>query len=152
MSNITIKQVNSSSPEYPQIWQLREEILRKPLGLSLKNEDLGDDDLDTIFIALHNDFVIGCVMMHPLQNNIIKLRQMALYETWQGKGIGQLLVKEAEKYSWQQGYDKIVLHARQYAIGFYERLDYHINSDVFIEVNIPHVAMEKLRPALVKPD
>jgi len=144
MPGIIIKQVSSSSPEYLQVWRLREEILRKPLGLSLKNEDLSDDAMDAIFIAIHNDLVIGCVMMHPLQNKTMKLRQMAVYEPWQGKGIGQLLVREAENYSWQNGYDKIELHARQHAIGFYSHLGYHVTSDLFIEVNIPHVAMEKI--------
>jgi N-acetylglutamate synthase-like GNAT family acetyltransferase len=145
MSNIIIKKSGSSFPEYAQIWQLREEMLRKPLGLSLKNEDLSDDALDIIFIALDNENVIGCVMMHALPNNVIKLRQMAVYEAWQGKGIGQMLVKEAEKYSWQNGYEKIVLHARQHAIGFYQHLGYIIVSDLFTEVSIPHVAMEKLK-------
>jgi predicted GNAT family N-acyltransferase len=35
------------------------------------------------------------------------------------------------------------MHARESAVGFYEKLGYQINSDVFNEVNIPHYVMEK---------
>ncbi len=146
MQDIIIKLVRYTSPEYAEIWELREEILRKPLGLSLRNEDLSDDAKDAIFIAMHEDKVIGCVMMHPIEENCIKLRQMAVYDVWQGKGMGQLLVKAAENFSWEEAYDKIVLHARQHAIGFYLKMGYELRSEVFTEVNIPHVVMEKLRP------
>lgn len=146
MHDIIIKLVRSSSPEYPEVWELREEILRNPLGLSLRNEDLSDDAMDAIFIALHDGKVIGCVMMHPVADNCIKLRQMAVYDAWQGKGVGQLLVRAAEKFSWEEAYDKIVLHARQHAIGFYLKMGYEVRSEVFTEVNIPHVVMEKVRP------
>jgi predicted GNAT family N-acyltransferase len=87
-------------------------------------------------------------MMHPLKDHSVKLRQMAVNEAWQRKGIGQLLVKEAEKYSWQQGYHKIVLHARRHASGFYLKTGYTITGDVFTEVNIPHIMMEKLNPEI----
>jgi predicted GNAT family N-acyltransferase len=51
-------------------------------------------------------------------------------------------VKEAEKYAWRQ-YNKIVLHARKAAVGFYRKLGYKIASGEFIEVTIPHFMMEK---------
>jgi len=146
MEQIVIKQIRETSAEFPQVWQLREEILRKPLGLSLKNEDLSDDKQDDIFIAIEGDKVIGCVMMHPLDNKVIKLRQMAVDEDKQGKGIGKLLVQAAENFAWENDYDKIKLHARQHAQGFYTGMGYSTIGDIFIEVSIPHVAMEKSKP------
>jgi len=143
MNNIIIKEINAHAPEYREVWQLREDVLRKPLGLSLKDEDLSADFEDIILIALGDNNVVGCVMLHPLHDGIIKLRQMAVAELLQQKGVGRLLVQAAETTAKKQGYIKIELHAREIAIGFYEKLGYDITSELFMEVNIPHKKMEK---------
>ena len=143
MDSIVVKQISASSPEYRQVWDLREEILRKPLGLSLKNEDLSRDYTDAIFVAISNGNVIGCVLMHHLNSNELQLRAMAVYNEWQGKGVGSLLVKAGEAYAAEEGYGKIVLHARKVAMGFYTSLGYTAFGDQFTEVGIPHYMMEK---------
>jgi predicted N-acetyltransferase YhbS len=143
MSDFVIKQIDATSPEYEAVCQLREEILRKPLGLALTNDDMRPDTQDMIFIALKSNDVIGCVLLHPVDDKIIKLRQMAVAALWQGKGVGRLLVAAAEKVAEEKGYIKIVLHARKAALGFYETLIYKITGDAFTEVGIPHFAMEK---------
>lgn len=139
---IEIKHITATSPEYEQVWQLREDVLRKPLGLSLKDEDLSDDADDDILIAVQEHKVIGCVMLKDAGNNA-KLRQMAIADEWQGKGIGRMLVQTAEQTAKGNGYAKIVLHARQVAIDFYRKLGYTIVSELFTEVGIPHRIMEK---------
>ena len=126
------------------VWDLREEILRKPLGMSLKNEDLSWDHQDNIFIAEESGRVIGCLMLHDAGENKMKLRQMAVYDQWQGKGIGRALVMKAEDFLLKKGYDRIVLHARKGALGFYKSMGYVVRGDEFEEVGIPHFAMEKV--------
>ena len=143
MDNLTISYINSTSPKYLQVWELREEVLRKPLGMSLKNEDLSNDHVDTIFIAEQNGVVVACLMLHRVAADVYKLRQMAVSQELQGKGIGRILVSAAEIYAVQNGYKKIVLHARKVATGFYDALGYKQVGDQFSEVGIPHYAMEK---------
>ena len=140
---VSISVINAQSPQYNDVWQLREEVLRKPLGLSLKNEDLGMDAGDTIFIATHNNKVIGCLMLHPLGKEVIKFRQMAVYDTWQGSGIGRMLMEAAEIYAAKNHYIKISLHARKIVSGFYLRLGFSTIGDEFTEVGIVHLLMEK---------
>ena len=142
MQGIAIKEITINSPEYQQVWQLREDVLRKPIGLSLKDEDLSSDAEDRILIAMYDDHVIGCVMLKDAGSNL-KLRQMAVANAWQGKSTGRQLVQAAEKVAKENGYKKIVLHARQVAVGFYQKLGYEITSDLFTEVGIPHYVMEK---------
>jgi predicted GNAT family N-acyltransferase len=142
ISSITI----NDRQDYEEVYALREEILRRPIGLSLKDEDLSGDALDTIVIAKSEGTLIGCLMIHPGNNaHTLKLRQMGVAESWQRKGIGQLLVNAAEKLCWEKA-EKIVLHARITAEAFYEKLGYKTVSDVFSEVGIPHVVMEKTKP------
>ena len=146
MHGITISRINNTHPIFQQVWDLREEILRKPLGLSLKNEDLSRDNTNEIFIAIHEGKVIGTVFLKPLDNNEVQLRAMAVYNEWQGKGIGSMLVQALEEYAWQQGKDKIILHSRKVALGFYKSLGYMQYGEEFTEVGIPHYMMEKSRP------
>ncbi len=144
MEGIVISRINIQDERYPQVYELREEILRKPIGLSLKNEDLSADAQNDIFIAENANEVIGCVMLHPIADEEkIKLRQMAVHSRWQGQGIGRMLVEAAEAYAKEKGYSSIILHARQVAEPFYKKLGYYTTSSVFTEVGIPHVVMEK---------
>ncbi len=143
MNTITVTIVRSTAPEYGAVWQLREAVLRKPLGMSLKNEDLSMDAEDDIFIARDGGTVIGCLMLHHLDGDTIKLRQMAVDNHWQGKQIGRLLVEAAEKHAAEKGYKTVSLHARKVVSGFYTALGYRTHGDEFFEVNIPHLLMKK---------
>lgn len=144
MPTISIQKINTLSKLFPQVFDLREAVLRKPLGLSLYQEDTSGDQEDDIFVALEEDKVIACLMAKDLGKGVLKLRQMAVDNFCQGRGIGKLLMQEAEADAKKQGFKRIELHARQNAIGFYQQLGYTTYGDIFTEVTIPHQAMEKL--------
>ena len=57
--------------------------------------------------------------------------------------IGSRLVENAEDMARQKGYETIVLNARLVAKEFYQKQGYDAVSDEFIEVSIPHIAMQK---------
>ena len=145
---ISTRIIDTTDALYPQVYALREEILRKPIGLSLVDEDLSDDERDNIIIAEQDGEVLGCIMLKKTDDNsIIKFRQMAVKQHLQRSGVGRKIMSAAEEYAWQNGYDKITLHARSSAEEFYKKQGYTTISDVFSEVGIPHVIMEKQRPA-----
>lgn len=143
MAQISIREIKVNTPEYEQVWELREEVLRKPLGQSLKNDDLSGDAHDHILAAFKDNKVVGCVILHPKENSIMKLRQMAVHPSMQGTGVGTLIVKAAEAAALEYGFNKMDMHARVVALNFYKKLGYTVSSDVFTEVGIPHVVMEK---------
>jgi len=143
MDSIRLHMINTTSHFYPQVLDLREEILRKPLGLSLKNENLDRDIADDTLIAEAGGSVIGCLLLHRVDDTTMQLRAMAVYEHSQSKGIGSMLVKQAEAVAAQKGYRHIILHARKVALGFYQKLGYTVTSDEFTEVGIPHYMMGK---------
>jgi predicted GNAT family N-acyltransferase len=143
MKEIDIKEINTRSEEYEQLLHFRNELLRVPLGLNLFDEDLSDDAKDHIIVAMEGENIIGCVMLHPKNKEVIKLRQMATAVSVQGKGLGRILVANAEETAVENGYTQIVLHARISARGFYEKLGYQPFGAEFTEVGIPHIAMQK---------
>ena len=72
-----------------------------------------------------------------------RLRQMAVINDLQGKGIGKALMQFAENLARDRGFRKLTMHARKNAIGFYEKLGYRCVGDEFVEITIPHYIMEK---------
>ena len=73
----------------------------------------------------------------------VRLRQMAVMNDLQGKGIGKALMQFAENLARDRGYKKITMHARRDASGFYEKMGYRRIGDEFKEITIPHYVMEK---------
>ncbi len=143
MDQLKISNIRSASAKYAGVLDLREEILRKPLGISLRNEDLSRDHDDEIFIAESGNRIVGCLLLHPYDTGVVQLRAMAVANDWQGKGTGRSLVQVAEQYCVLNGIHKIILHARKVAMGFYTSLGYTAYGDEFVEVGIPHYLMEK---------
>ena len=140
----TVEIAQFDSAYHKEARLLRAEVLRKPLGLAANDPAFSDRESDVHFIALDESKVVGIVVLVPdYKPSVGKLRQMATAEYVRGKRHGIALVRELEKHAVGLGIEKIVLHSRYYAVGFYEKLGYLIVSDVFQEVGMDHFVMEK---------
>jgi predicted GNAT family N-acyltransferase len=140
---MALKIIDHGSPEYQQMVQLRNDILRKPLGLSFQPEELEKEKEDILIGAFEEDKMLGCCMLINTEPGTVRLRQMAVINNLQGKGVGKALMQFAENIARDRGYKKITMHARKTATGFYEKLGYTTNGEEFLEVTLPHVVMEK---------
>ena len=63
---------------YRQAYDLRERVLRKPLGIPLRDEDTADDAGEELFYALQDEHVIASLQLKPIDATTMKLRQMAV--------------------------------------------------------------------------
>ena len=140
---MALKLIDYGSPEYQQMVQLRNDILRKPLGLVFEKEELEKEADDILIGAFEDDRMLGCCMLIETEPGTVRLRQMAVLKNLQGKGVGRALMQFAENIARDRGYKKITMHARKTATGFYEKLGYVISGGEFMEVTLPHVVMEK---------
>lgn len=140
---MALKIIDHGSSEYQQMVKLRDIILRKPLGLSFTSEDLEKEKDNMLIGAFDDERMLGCCMLVEEQPDIVRLRQMAVLNDLQGKGIGRALMNFAENLARDRGYKIIRMHARDNAVGFYEKVGYRIKGDKFIEITIPHYVMEK---------
>ncbi len=138
-----IKQIDYGTTEYKQMIDLRYEILRKPLHLSFGNEELAQEKEDILIGAFEEEKMLGCCMLTKIDKQSVRLRQMAVQNNLQGKGIGASMMNFAENVARDAGYKKLIMHARKSAVGFYEKFGYRISGNEFIEVSIPHMVMEK---------
>ena len=140
---MALKIIDYGTPEYQQMIKMREDILRKPLGLNFDEKELESEKNNLLIAAFDDDKMLGCCMLVPENESIVRLRQMAVLNDLQGKGIGRALMLFAENLARDRGYNKISMHARKNATGFYEKVGYKVVGDEFVEVTIPHFNMEK---------
>jgi GNAT superfamily N-acetyltransferase len=140
---MALKIIDYGSAEYQQMVKLREVILRKPLGLGFTPEDLEKEKDNMLIGAFEEERMLGCCMLVEELPDIVRLRQMAVLNDLQGKGIGRALMNFAENLARDRGYKIIRMHARNNVVGFYEKVGYKVKGDQFIEITIPHYVMEK---------
>jgi GNAT superfamily N-acetyltransferase len=124
---------------------LRTKILREPLGLTFSEEYLERDKYDILLAAFFpgSGRMAGCCILTPLSEVTIQLRQMAVDDFYQRKGLGSELLLFAEQVAAGRNFEYLYLHARKVAVNFYKKHDYTIESDLFVEVGIPHFEMMK---------
>ena len=136
--------VPHNSPEYAQAVDLRKRILRWPLGLDLSPEELAAEFKETHLVATQKGKVIGCLVMVPKGEGVVKMRQVAVEPHLQGQGIGVQMVRASEEWARSAGFARIELSARDTAVPFYLKLDYALVGEPFEEVTIPHRKMMKV--------
>ena len=140
---MALKIIDHGSPEYDLMVQLRTDILRKPLGMTFSAEELESEKDQVLIAAFEEEKMLGCCLLLKVEGPVVRLRQMAVLNNLQGKGIGRALMQFSENIARDLGYKKLIMHARVTAVGFYEKLGYNVVGDRFEEVTLQHYIMEK---------
>ena len=131
---------------YQESLELRQRMLREPLGMDLFDElsdDLSTEDRYYHFGALEDQHVRASVMAIPLSPHEIRIKQMVVAHDIQGQGFGKRLFMAFEAYLLNLGFTRFILHARKSAHGFYLNMGYKIIGGEFEEVGLPHYKMSK---------
>lgn len=140
---MALKIIEHGSAEYQKMVGLRDNVLRKPLGLIFTPEELEDEKENILIGAFEDDDILGCCMLVEENPRVMRLRQMAVLNNLQGKGVGRAIMNFAENIARDRGYKVLSMHARKNATGFYEKMGYKVCGEEFTEVTIPHYLMEK---------
>jgi predicted N-acetyltransferase YhbS len=140
---MALKQIDHGTNEYLQMVNLRDNVLRRPLGLSFSHDELAKEKDEILIACMDDGEMLGCCMLVKVDNETVRLRQMAVAPNLHGKGIGASIINFAENLARDKGFKTMTMHARDTAIGFYGKFGYAIKGKQFIEVNVPHHVMEK---------
>lgn len=144
MSAMTVLRIDFATPEYDESVALRYEVLRKPLGLEFTTEQLAAEWSDIHLAAFDGQGkMVGILLLTPQNEQVVKMRQVAVAPNQQGRGVGAALVEASENMAKSLNFNKLTLNARETALPFYQRLGYQTLGDRFEEVGIPHFKMEK---------
>ena len=144
--SVQLREVKYNSEDYKKELVLRDEVLRKPLGLNLYDEDLSVDKHDFHLGVFVGREIVGILILTRISADELKMRQVAVAEKWRGKTIGRQMVRCAEQCAIKEGCKMMVLNARKTAVKFYEKLGYERVGEMFLEISIPHYKMCKHLP------
>ena len=101
---MALKQIDYGSPEYEKMLRLRYDLLRKPLGLSFDPRELEKEKDDVLMGAFEDDGCWVAASSPRWTPKTVRLRQMAVPNNLQGKGIGRALMIFAENIARDMGY------------------------------------------------
>lgn len=143
MTMVTFREIEFGSTAFLRECELRQNVLRTPIGLSLDDEDLTCESTQMHFGLFVRDVLVACVIAVAISSKEAKVRQMAVSPESQRRGYGRQILERLEIELVQRGFAHVWMHARATAIGFYEKLGYTGVGAEFVEVGIPHIKMEK---------
>jgi ribosomal protein S18 acetylase RimI-like enzyme len=138
-------------PHSPSDWaayyQLRYEVLRQPWQQPPGSEHAEDDALPDTFHALvtaPDGTALGVGRVHTAAPGQAQVRFMAVHPSAQGQGVGRAVLEYLEAEARRRGLTECVLHAREQAVPFYQRLGYEVVAPSHtLFGSIPHFLMRK---------
>ena len=136
------------SPKTDQEWldyyDLRYRVLRKPLNKPRGSEKNEGDSSGEHFAFYENQVLKAIARLDTIEPSIGQVRFVAVDSQIQGKGYGKLLMLAVEKKAIKNGNKKMILHARDYAVEFYKKLNYKLIGESYKLFDvIQHYLMEK---------
>lgn len=137
--------IEFGSSRYDELVQLRYKILLEPLGLKFldMHRDKEAGYLHIGCIESLDDRLVGGLILAPIDNENIRLMQVAVDTRYQGEGIGRDMIKYAEKRAKEAGFKQIAMHAMLSVVNFYEKIGYVQEGEIFEEKGITFAKMVK---------
>jgi len=70
-----------------------------------------------LYLADWEGQTIGAYVLYPLDAQKAEIKNIAVAEVWQGKGLGQILLKHAEEVARANGFDTLLIGTANSSIG-----------------------------------
>ena len=119
--------------EWAAYYHLRYAVLRQPWQQPPGSERVPADDavgtIHALLLAAGNDgapVALAVGMLQPTDHGQGQIRFMAVAPEAAGQGLGRRVVAYLEAQARAVGIREIVLHSREAAVGFYEKLGYAV--------------------------
>lgn len=141
-----MKIIQPETPDdYRKYYELRWKILREPWKQPRGSErDTLDDSSTHLMVVDANDSALGVGRLHFNSIREAQIRYMAIDTRHQRKGIGSRLLNALEEHARELGAVRIVVDARETALGFYSKNGYKAcGAGHVLYGRIAHIVMEK---------
>lgn len=134
-----------SEAEFKHYYHLRWQLLRAPWQQPEGSEvDAIEKQCFHIMALDDKKQVIAVARLQFNADNEAQIRYMAVSPSHQRQGIGRALIDALEQQAKKSSHKNIVLHAREPAVGFYEKLGYKVIEKSYLLFDeIQHFRMSK---------
>ena len=142
------RQITFGSADYRAAVDLREAVLRRPLGRGWEPGAFDGEELSFHLGCFVGVELVAVLVLRPVDGETLHLRQLAVDPDHQGQGIGRALLAFAERLAREHGYRRLVAQARESAVGFYRRLGWEVRGEPFVHLGLDH---REVRKELARP-
>jgi predicted GNAT family N-acyltransferase len=119
------------------LMQLRNRVFVEEQKVSAALEVDGKDSECQHVKAIVDGLIIGTGRLLP--NGFIG--RMCVLAEYRNRNIGTMMLENLVQQALDRGHQKVLLNAQSYIIPFYQKYGFRIDSDEFIEADIPHRRM-----------
>lgn len=104
---------------------VRIEAMARKYGIPLEKEFDEHDGAPSKYIVVIDDYLpVATCRMYEIDKGNVMLGRIVVLPEYRHKGLGTVVVKEAEKWASELGYRNAVLESREEITGFYEGMGY----------------------------
>ncbi|WP_041140218.1 GNAT family N-acetyltransferase [Beduini massiliensis] len=133
-----IKQIEWNSEAYKKALELRDKVLRQPLGMSIYDDPLEAEKNDLHIIVMEGTQVIGVCFYRTIDQETMQMKQVAVDPSFRNRHVGTEMFMQSIQKLKPLHVKTIMVHARENALGFYQKLGFEECGDPFLEVGIRH--------------
>ena len=120
---------------------IREEVFIKEQGFVNEIDDLENSSYHLLY--KYNNKVVGCARFYELEPNIYKIGRIAILKEYRNLKLGSKMMKCAFDYLKSINCHTLIVYSQVHAKGFYSKLGFIEEGDIFYEENHPHIQMIK---------
>lgn len=115
----------TKTAEQAGAYYVRIQAMARKHQIPLEVEFDDHDTPDTKYIVIIDDFLpIATCRLYAINESSVMLGRIVVLPEYRGKGIGTLVVKEAEKWAKELNFTTLVVESRDNKIHFYEKMGY----------------------------
>ena len=127
--------------DMPACFALRAAVFTAEQGIAAAIDVDGTDDEAVHFLARLDDMPVGTAR-YLVVGDIAKIGRVCVLRDHRGVGYGVALIRAAMAHAKTAGLTTVKLGAQESAIGFYERLGFEPEGDMFLDADIPHLMLK----------
>lgn len=134
--------VEHLSNDWKEAVNLRENILRKPLGSKFSKQELEEEKNHIQIVGFLDEELIATAVLVP-ESEKLKMQRVVVINQKRNLEIGSKMMKFCELIALEKGISHLYCHARDSAVNFYLKNGYKGEGEYFDEDSIPHLKMTK---------
>lgn len=142
---VKVKKVTAQ--EFDEYLQVRKDVFVKeqqvPLEMEIDELDVfNHEDVVHIGAYIEGKIVGTCRLIKDGKD--LRVGRVAVLKQYRKKGVGDAMMRYAEKQALNNGYERLKLGAQLTAIPFYENCGYSVEGDIYLDAFIEHKDMIRI--------
>ena len=121
---------------------IRKVVFEDEQGFEEEFDELDESDKVKHMVFYKDGEPIGTCRYY-IEDDEYRIGRIAVIKEYRGKGFGQMIVRYAEDKILEIGGRETVLSAQVRAKGFYEKMGYVGEGEIYMEEMCPHIKMRK---------